>query len=87
MFWSAGAAGAMEACLSVVALHQATIPPNVNLERADAAVTACGVRLCGAEPQPWPGGGGAGGAGRRVLLKNSFGFGGTNASLCLASYP
>ena len=74
-----GAAGAVEACLSIKAIHQAMIPPNLNLERPDPKTFKLNVRLCATEAQSWN-------VERRVLLKNSFGFGGTNASLSIASY-
>ena len=74
-----GAAGAVEACLSIKAIHQAMIPPNLNLERPDPKTLKLNVRLCGREARSWN-------VERRVLLKNSFGFGGTNASLCIGSY-
>ena len=74
-----GAAGAVEACLSIKAIHQAMIPPNLNLERPDPKTLKLNVRLCGREAQSWN-------VERRVLLKNSFGFGGTNASLCIGSF-
>lgn len=70
-----GAAGAVEAAFTVLALHHQQAPPTLNLERAD--------------PDDVPGvehvvvGGGAEGT-RRPLqsaLCNSFGFGGVNVSL------
>lgn len=77
-----GAAGAVETCLSVMALYHSTLPPNVNLIEPDTNMTGK-VTFTPGHPIQWhvePH------QSRRVLLKNSFGFGGTNASLCLASY-
>lgn len=59
-----GAAGAVEACLSIKAIHQAMIPPNLNLERPDPKTLRLNVSLCGTEAQSWN-------VERRVLLKNS----------------
>lgn len=78
-----GAAGAVESCLAVMAIQQATLPPNLNLEDPDPSLKDA-VRLTPGHPIPWLL---EGGQQRRILLKNSFGFGGTNASLCIASYP
>ena len=78
-----GAAGAIESCLAIMALNSAVLPPNLNLESPDAFMLDL-VQFTPNQPIPWHL---ADGHKRRVLLKNSFGFGGTNASLCLASYP
>lgn len=77
-----GAAGAVETCLSVMALYRATLPPNLNLFEPDPGMLEK-VIFNSDQPIEWPI---EPHQKRRVLLKNSFGFGGTNASLCLASY-
>ena len=78
-----GAAGAIETCLAIIALNSAVLPPNLNLESPDASMLDL-VRFTPERPISWQL---TEGHKRRALLKNSFGFGGTNASLCLASYP
>ena len=87
-----GAAGALEAAFSVLAIRDGVVPPTLNLEETD-------------DDDDSAGGGGEGGEGRGggefdcdyvplkkkektvdVALSNSFGFGGTNASLCFRKY-
>jgi 3-oxoacyl-[acyl-carrier-protein] synthase II len=64
-----GAAGALEAVISVLALHQQTIPPTVGLSQPDPS---CAIRHVLRAEQP---------ARLRFVLSNSSGFGGANASL------
>jgi 3-oxoacyl-[acyl-carrier-protein] synthase II len=65
------AAGALEACVCLVALAEGALPPTLNLENPDPACDLDHVR----------------GAARQsrieVALSNSFGFGGQNASLAI----
>ncbi|KKA28127.1 hypothetical protein TD95_000992 [Thielaviopsis punctulata] len=65
-----GAAGALEAVFAVMAIHERTVPPTLNLTDPDVAAD---VRLVGPEAQKL----------ERVdhVVSNSFGFGGMNASL------
>ncbi|KAK4028477.1 3-oxoacyl-[acyl-carrier-protein] synthase, mitochondrial-like [Daphnia magna] len=77
-----GAAGAVEAILAILALHHAILPPNINLDNPDPSLLEL-VRFTPSHPLHWPL---EPGQHRRILLKNSFGFGGTNASLCIASF-
>ncbi len=70
-----GAAGAMECTVAILALEQATIPPNPNLATPDPA---CEVRLAGPSCEPMQ---------RPFALKNSFGFGGYNAVLAFGAAP
>ncbi|PYY63102.1 beta-ketoacyl-ACP synthase [Curtobacterium sp. MCSS17_011] len=64
-----GAAGAVEAILTLRALETGTVPPTLNLDRLDPAVNLDVVS------------GTARTAPLRAALNNSFGFGGQNASL------
>ncbi len=65
-----GAAGALESVLSILALRDGLVPPNANLENVDA--NAEGVDLVRGQTREVP---------VKCVLNNSFGFGGTNASL------
>ncbi len=64
-----GAAGAIEAIFSILAIRDQVAPPTINLETVDCETV---VDLCAGEARP-----------RKidVALSNSFGFGGTNASV------
>jgi len=66
-----GAAGVVEAIFSILAIRDGILPPTINLENPDPA--------CDLDYVP--------GSARRVpvraVLSNSFGFGGTNASIIL----
>ncbi|MBX3625938.1 MAG: beta-ketoacyl-[acyl-carrier-protein] synthase family protein [Rhizobacter sp.] len=65
-----GAAGALEAMLTVLALHQRQLPPNANLTEADPACTLNLVAENGlAAPQ------------LEAAISSSFAFGGSNAVL------
>src|SRR5450432_253432 len=68
---SLGAAGAIEAVFSVLALQNQFLPPNINFQNADAGLN---LNIIANDAQ----------AGRlRTVLSNSFGFGGTNASVII----
>jgi 3-oxoacyl-[acyl-carrier-protein] synthase II len=64
-----GAAGAVEAIFSLLAIRDGVVPPTLNLENPSRASVIDRVPLAAQE--------------RRVdvALSNSFGFGGTNASI------
>ena len=66
-----GAAGAVEAIYSVLALHHGMLPPTINYETPDPD---CDLDYVPNEPRQ---------ADVRVALSNSFGFGGTNACILL----
>ena len=68
---SLGAAGAIEAVFCVLALRGEFLPPNINYREADPAFD---LNIAANESRP---------ARLRAVLSNSFGFGGTNASIIL----
>jgi len=70
-----GAAGAVEAVFSILAMRDGVAPPTINL---DDPSDGCDIDLVPHEPKE-----------RRIraALSNSFGFGGTNASLVLGQAP
>ncbi|PLN77407.1 3-oxoacyl-synth [Aspergillus taichungensis] len=67
-----GGAGAIEAVFSILAIHENTMPPTINLQRL-ADGFDCNYAPNEAQERPID-----------VALTNSFGFGGTNSSLCFA---
>ncbi|MDQ6626800.1 MAG: beta-ketoacyl-[acyl-carrier-protein] synthase family protein [Verrucomicrobiota bacterium] len=70
---SLGAAGAIEAVISILALSEQLMPPNINFRDSDPAL---GLDIVANTPRA---------ASIRTVLSNSFGFGGTNASVILRS--
>ncbi|CAH1785414.1 unnamed protein product [Owenia fusiformis] len=72
-----GAAGSVESIFTILALKTRNIPFNTNLQNEDKEFKD--LNLVKGEPQLMP-------SGVTHAVTNSFGFGGTNASLCLASY-
>jgi 3-oxoacyl-[acyl-carrier-protein] synthase II len=66
-----GAAGAVEAIFSVLALETGWLPPTLNLDHPDPA---CELDHVAHKPRR---------SDVRVAISNSFGFGGTNATLVL----
>jgi 3-oxoacyl-[acyl-carrier-protein] synthase II len=65
-----GAAGALEAIATILAIRTGCIPPTINLEQPDEA--AAGLDLTPGRSQQRD---------VRVALSNSFGFGGQNTAL------
>jgi len=66
-----GGAGAIEAVISLIALREGRVPPNINFSKCDPAWD---LQIIANHSRPAP---------LRRVLSNSFGFGGTNASLIL----
>jgi 3-oxoacyl-[acyl-carrier-protein] synthase II len=70
---SLGAAGAIEAVFSILALQNQFLPPNINFQKGDAGLN---LNIIANDAQA---------GSLRTVLSNSFGFGGTNASVILRS--
>jgi 3-oxoacyl-[acyl-carrier-protein] synthase II len=70
-----GAAGSVEAIFSLLALYHQTVPPTLNLDRPSPG---CDLDLVPYEARRRE---------VRAVLSNSFGFGGTNASLIFVRAP
>jgi 3-oxoacyl-[acyl-carrier-protein] synthase II len=67
-----GAAGAIEAAFSVLAMRDSVVPPTINLENLDPKCAETGLNFTPNTAVKKP---------IRVSMSNSFGFGGTNVSL------
>jgi len=70
-----GAAGALEAVFTVLALEQRVAPPTINLDNKHPEAD---IDVVGATPRPF-------GDGDLVGINNSFGFGGHNVALAFRS--
>jgi 3-oxoacyl-[acyl-carrier-protein] synthase II len=70
-----GAAGALEAIFTVLAVRDRVAPPTINLDSLDPAVT---VDVVGKDPRKLP-------SGEIAAVSNAFGFGGHNAALVIRS--
>jgi 3-oxoacyl-[acyl-carrier-protein] synthase II len=70
-----GAAGSVEAIFSIFAMRDGIVPPTLNLEKPSASCDIDLVPLKAKERRV------------RYALSNSFGFGGTNASLIFGPAP
>ena len=73
-----GAAGAVEAVATVLALRAQIAPPNLGFEEPDPDIP---LAVVAGQAHPLPD------RDELVALSNSFGFGGHNAVLCLAAVP
>ena len=71
-----GAAGAVESIFSILAMRDSVVPPTLNL--TDPSESCLGVDLVPLKARERP---------VRAALSNSFGFGGTNASLIFKPAP
>ncbi|KAM3744907.1 hypothetical protein ACB098_06G087100 [Castanea mollissima] len=71
-----GAAGAVEAIFAVLAIHHGVAPLTLNLTKPDIIFNDAFMPLTASKKMPI-----------RAVLSNSFGFGGTNASLLFTSEP
>jgi 3-oxoacyl-[acyl-carrier-protein] synthase II len=69
-----GAAGAVEAAYTALALHHQVLPPTINLDNVDPE---CDLDHVANQPRA---------AKLQYALSNAFGFGGTNAALVLGRY-
>lgn len=69
-----GAAGAVEAAYTALALHHQMLPPTINLHNIDPE---CDLNHVANQPRP---------AKVQYAISNAFGFGGTNATLVLGRY-
>jgi 3-oxoacyl-[acyl-carrier-protein] synthase II len=70
-----GGAGAMGVFAATLAVQQGIVPPTLNLDQVDPVCAALGLNYTPREAVRKP---------VRAALANSFGFGGTNASLVVA---
>ena len=70
-----GAAGSVEAIFSILAINHGVVPPTLNLDNPSPG---CDINLVPHQAQERP---------VRNVLSNSFGFGGTNASLVFSQAP
>lgn len=75
-----GAAGTAEAIVAILSVKNGVIPPNLNLEEKSDEFD---LNYVTEQPVEWTR---RGGSAPRVALSNSFGFGGTNASVCIREF-
>jgi 3-oxoacyl-[acyl-carrier-protein] synthase II len=77
------ASGSLEAIFAVLSTHEGVVPPMRNLQKIDPELCKGGAQLpkfpTGSKPHLWT-------EKRRIAIKNSFGFGGSNAAVIFANY-
>lgn len=71
-----GGAGNLEAIFTIKAIEEGILPPTINLENSEDS----DINFVPINSQSWNT------SKKRIALKNAFGFGGTNASLCIAQF-
>lgn len=74
-----GSAGNLEAAFTIMAIKEGILPPTLNLEECPEMNE---INLVPKITQKWA----VSNNGRRIALKNAFGFGGTNACICFGEY-
>lgn len=74
-----GAAGNLESIFTILACRDGKLPPNLNLDNIPDALN--GVNFIANQSREWQNG-----TQKRIALKNAFGFGGTNACLCISEF-
>lgn len=74
-----GAAGALEGIFTLLACKEGFLPPTINLIEPEDEFM--GINFVANTFQKWPKD-----SSRRIALKNSFGFGGTNVSLVFSNF-
>lgn len=72
-----GSAGNLESIFTILASYKGIIPPTANLD--NICKEAENLICVSKNPMEWK-------QKRRIAIKNAFGFGGTNASLCFSNY-
>lgn len=72
-----GAAGALEGLFTLLACRDGLLPPTINLSEPEKDF--CGINFVANSSQKWSNS-------KRIALKNSFGFGGTNVSLIFSNF-
>lgn len=75
-----GAAGNLEAAFTILACRDAQLPPCLNLDNIPDDLK--NLKFVQKIPKQWT----IDDKQRRVALKNAFGFGGTNATICIAEF-